>query len=396
MVDENRMAPGKPIATPDAENAMTTRSRINPESGRATDGMGGRGFYDDHSEGQREGIRRQEARLRSAARNVDVSGPELRVMDYGSGPGRNSMAVVRTLIDELRGRNGTVPMVAVHNDQIGNDWSGLVANLRGPESYLRDTDNIRTEIAIGSFFDRVAGAGTVDLGTCFGAAHWLSRSVRVPSPGSLFFCDLPEPARGDVAAMADRDWTDFLRQRARELRPGGRLVIDMLATVRDPDDPSGVRAAGCRLYRAFWQVAASMAEEGRIDRTLLDGFVFPVYFRSTDEVCGPIGREDDLSARLEIVEMENERLPNPYEDDLQRTGDVAAYAAAYAGFARAFAESTLRSQLFRESSSDAAEAGALADAFFRRLQALFAAEPGLHAFDHQVLTIVLGRRREVP
>jgi hypothetical protein len=186
---------------------------------------------------------------------------------------------VHALLDEVRRRNPDLPVVAVHNDQIGNDWSDLIANLRGPRSYLRDAGPVRTEVSVGSFLASVASADTVDLGICFAAAHWLSRPVRIASAGSLFFCDLHEPARGEVAARADRDWTDFLLRRAAELRIGGTLVVDVLASVADADDPSGVRAAGRGLYRAFWQIADGLAEEGRIDRDLLERFVLPVYFR---------------------------------------------------------------------------------------------------------------------
>ena len=52
----------------------------------ATESMTGKGFYDLHSEAQREGIRRQEARLRNAVRHLDLTGPELRIQDYGCGP----------------------------------------------------------------------------------------------------------------------------------------------------------------------------------------------------------------------------------------------------------------------------------------------------------------------
>jgi hypothetical protein len=358
----------------------------------ATAGMDGKGFYDSHSEAQSVGIRQQEARLRNAIGHLDLSVPELRIMDYGCGPGRNSVAALRTILDEVRRRAPELPVVAVHNDQIGNDWNDLFANIAGPKGYLRDVDHIRVEASVGSFFAPVASAGTVDLGVSFAASHWLARPVRINSPGSLFFCDLPEPARGEVAATADRDWTDFLRRRADELKSGSWLVADGLASVPDADDPSGVGAAGRGLYRAFWEVATGLAGDGRIDPARLERFVFPVYFRLSDEIRAPIAREADLSEAFEIIELTNELLPSSYEDDLARTGDVKAYASAYTGFARAFAESTLRSGLFDGSTADSSAADESTDAFFDRLRNLFAAEPGRHRFEHQVMTLVLRRR----
>jgi hypothetical protein len=302
------------------------------------------------------------------------------------------MIAFHTILAELRGRSADLPVVAVHNDQIGNDWNGLIANISGPNGYLHDTDHIRVEASIGSFFTPVASPGSVDLGVSFAASHWLSSSVRIASPGSLFFCDLPEPAHGEVAAMAGRDWTDFLRQRARELKSGGWLVVDGLSSVPDPDGRSGVRAGGRGLYRAFWQVAAALAAEGRIDPERLETFIFPIYCRRSEEVRAPLEQESDLKEAFEIVELTNELLPMPYDEELKRTGDIEAYASAYAGFARAFAESTLRAGLFEGSTPGADEADDVTDDFFRRLKDLFAAEPGQHAFEHQVMTLVLRRR----
>jgi hypothetical protein len=370
---------------------MTTASQNDGASTQATEGMGGKGFYDSHSEAQSEGIRRQEARLRNAVRHLDLTRPELRIMDYGCGPGRNSMSAFHAVLDEVRRLDPDLPVVAMHNDLIGNDWNDLFANIRGPNGYLHDVDHIRVEASIGSFFEAVASTGTIDLGISFAASHWLSRPVRITSPGTLFFCDLAEPARGEIAAMADRDWTDFLRRRACELKPGGWLVVDGLSSVPDPDDPSGLRAAGRHLYRAFWQIATGLADEGRIDRALLEDFIFPLYFRLSHEVLAPLERETDLKDAFDVVELTNDLLPMPYEDELAQTGDIETYAASYASFARAFAESTLRRQLFEGSTPTGSEADQLANEFFRRLQDLFAAKPGRHAFEHQVLTLVLRR-----
>jgi SAM-dependent methyltransferase len=371
---------------------MAIDSRRDVAQSQATAGMSGKGVYDRHSEPQSQAIERQEARLRNAVRHLDLPGPEMRILDYGCGPGRNSIMAFHVILDELRRRGTDLPVVAVHNDQIGNDWNGLFANINGPDGYLHDADHLRVEASVGSFFEPVASTGSVDLGISLAASHWLSRSVRIASPGSLFFCDLPQPARDEVAAQADRDWTDFLRRRADELKSSAWLIVDGLSSVPDSEDHSGLRAAGRGLYRAFWQVAAALAAEGSIDPALLETFVFPVYFRLSKEVRAPLERQTDLKDAFEFVELTNELLPTPYEDELAKTGDVAAYASAYANFARAFAESTLRAGLFEGSASNASKVDGLADEFFRRLQDLFTAEPGRHGFEHQVMTLVLRRR----
>ncbi|MEM7121633.1 MAG: hypothetical protein AAF563_10180 [Pseudomonadota bacterium] len=364
----------------------------NDPGSKATDGMGGEGYYDSHSAIQGNAVEQQAARLRRAVQALDRGRQEITVIDYGCGPGRNSMAAFRAVLDEVRKHHGDLPIVAVHNDQISNDWNDLVANIQGPDGYLNDVDGVRVVVSAGSFFDTVASPATIDLGMSFMASHWLDGATSIISPDTLFFADMTGPARDEIAAIADDHWTRFMRRRAREVRPGGWLVFEAMSSIKDPDDRSGLAAGGHRLYRAFWQIADGMVDEGLVERAHLDAFVFPVYFRELHEIRAPLEREDDLKAAFEIVELENELIPNPYVEAWRRDGDDTVYAKAYAAFARGFSESAFRNGLFNLSATEDNGADALTETFYARLEDLFRTEPDDHIFDNHSMTLVVRRR----
>jgi len=370
---------------------MTEKKLTSSQGSRATEGMGGQGFYDHYSAIQRNAVFAQIKRLRRSVQELDLSRPELRVIDYGCGPGRNSMAAFHAVLEEIRTLSPDMPVVTVHNDQIGNDWNDLFSNINGPEGYLRDIDQVRPEASVGSFFDLVASTGSIDLGMSFMASHWLNGGIHLSSPNTLFFADMTGPARDAIREKAKQDWTLFLRQRAEEVRSGGLLVIEAMSAIKNPDDPSGLAAGGHRLYRAFWRIAKNMASEGLIDSKCLEMFVFPLYFREVEEIRAPLESEPDLKAAFEIVELVNELVPNPYTQLLQENSDKSGYGKSYAAFARGFSESSFRKGLFEPSASNINEVDRLTETFFDRLEQLFVAEPDRYTFDNHSMTLVLRR-----
>jgi len=349
--------------------------------------------YDRNSYMQDQLVRSRADWLRAAVERIGPVAPEFTVADYGCGPGHSALHAVAPVIEAYRRIVPQGAMVIRHSDQAGNDWNALFALVFGPDGYRRNAPGIRTEAVPGSFYTQLAAPGSVALCTCFVASHWLSRALSPYSPGTVWFADLQGEARAEYAALARADWTQFLRCRAAELRPGGMAVVSTLGSVPDAGEINGIRSSARRLYRAIFDVANQMVADRVLDASALDHFVFPLWFPTAEEASAPIAREPDLEQAFDIIEASVAPVPvhpnDVYEDSL---GDPAEYARRYAGYIRGFGESALRLHLFGPSAKTSAEADRLTEDFFARLTRYYQAEPGRHASETMMLTLVLRRR----
>jgi SAM dependent carboxyl methyltransferase len=349
--------------------------------------------YDRNSYMQDQMVRSRAELLRAAVERIGPVVPEFTAMDCGCGTGHSALDVVLPVIEAYRRIDPHGAMVIRHADQAGNDWNALLGLVFGPDGYQRNGSGIRTEAVPGSFYTQLAVPGSVALGTCFAASHWLSRAPSPYSPGTVWFADLEGEARAEFAALAHADWTQFLRCRAVELRPGGMLIVSTLGSVPDDSEMNGVRASARKLYRAIFQVAKQMVNDSLLDAAAFDRFVFPVWFQTAQEASAPINAESDLKQAFEIIEASVTPSPihpnDVYEDSLS---DPATYARLYAGYIRGFGESTLRLHLFGPSAKNATEVDTLTEEFFGRLTRHYQAEPGRHASETMILTLVLCRR----
>lgn len=333
---------------------------MSPLDAGTTAGMKGGGYYDVHSEYQRRVLEGGDALIRRTVGQTPRGASAYAIADYGAGTGATSVHAMSTAIAAVRERDPGRPVLAVHNDVITSDFTQLFRNVA--DGYL--DDGVYPAAVAGSFFHRVLPDATVQLGMCSNAAHWLSEQPEVESPTGMYFTDAPE-----LRALAARDWTAFASARAAELAPGGRLLVQGIAT-------DGDRVSAECLLRVMWRTATAMADDGLLDRAALDRYVFPVYCRSRDEIEPPPG--------LELVEATVDEVPNPYWEMLERDGDRAAYADAYTAFVRAFAESTLTEHLFGDA--------ALCDDFFDRFRLATEADPEAGRYEAFVLRAVFARR----
>ena len=360
------------------------------EAQKSTEGMVD---YDRNSSAQQSIIAGQETEIRRLVERPGPIEPELRIVDYGCGPGTSAITAVQPAIAAYRAKVPSGPMVVCHADQPGNDWNALFKLIWGPTGYQVGVEGIRTEAAVGSFYDRLLTPNSVDLGTCFAASHWLSHAIRVYSPGALWFADLEGDARRRLAELARNDWTRFLSLRANELRSGGFLLVSTLGSVPDETEPNGVAASGRGIYRTLQLVAQGMADDGLIDRKILDEFVFSLWFLTADEARQPLQDDELLSRAFEIETITVTLAPHNSSDSFaDLIADPVAYGDAYTGYTRAFADSTLRDQLFRPSSRDLAHENEIAQEFYDRFNDLYRTRLSKFAFELWHLKVVLRKR----
>jgi SAM dependent carboxyl methyltransferase len=365
-------------------------SEKKPASDPSTEGMVD---YNAHSTAQQSMVAAHAHVIRKLVEDIGSTRPEFRVADYGCGPGISTIGVARPTIEAYRELDAEGPVAVCHIDQPGNDWNALFELLIGPDGYIEGRSGIRPEAAVGSFYDRVVSDASVNLATCFAASHWLSHAVRLDAPGTVWFADLQGEARREMERLARHDWLRFLRLRAEELRPGGYLLVSTLGSVPDSDEASGVAASGRGIYRAIQFAAQSMADEGLLDKTVLDHFVFGLWFQTEQEARGPIETDPVLKAAFEIRQISVPLAPANAGDVFGALiGDPKAYARQYTGYMKAFADSTLRRQLFEPGARNNHSSSSLAEEFYRRFEALYRESPGKYKFELWHLTVILRRR----
>jgi hypothetical protein len=332
--------------------------------------MEGRGAYNRSSAVQAAGLAPAVLWLTEAAQLVPLGPPDvpLIVADYGSSQGRNSLGPLSAAIGVLRERAGAArPISVVHTDLPGNDFSALFETVAAdPDSYLGGDANI-FPYAIGrSFYESLFPRGSVTLGWSSWAAQWMSR-VPAAVPDHIHHShSAVASVRADYARQGAVDWKTFLTLRGRELRPGGRLVILLMALDEDGDFGFGpvMDHLQATLIKFVADGFVASAEHARM--------AIPTVGRSRADLLAPFAARGHFCG-LEVAQVDTFTGADPIWDAFEATGDVRALALSWAAFTRAFALPTFAAALDRTSADR--RAAAFGDRLEAELVERFAAAP---------------------
>jgi len=304
------------------------------------------GAYNRSSTVQAAGLAPAVPWLLAAAEMVPLGPPDvpLIVADYGSSQGRNSLAPLAAAIGVLRERAGADrPISVVHTDLPDNDFSALFQTVAAdPGSYLRGDSNIFTYAIGRSFYESLFPSGSVTLGWSSWAVQWMSR-VPAPVPDHIHYSrSAVASVRAAYARQGAEDWQTFLALRGRELRPGGRLVVLLMALGEDGD--FGFGPVMDHLEATLTELVAdgfvTPAEHARM--------VIPTVGRSRSDLLAPFAASGRF-AGLEVVQLDIFRGADPIWDAYETSRDVTAFALSWGAFTRAFALPTFAAALDRSS-----------------------------------------------
>jgi hypothetical protein len=340
----------------------------------ATTGMKGAGYYDQHSTAQLSSIQALQDWIDDAVAHLPLPDPTqaITVLDLGSSEGRNAIQITGSIVRGLR-RRTEQPVQTIYSDLASNNFNQLFANLEETRRAGLVPTGVYPSAVGGSFYGPLLPSGTVHFATCFNSILWLDQLPPVPLPDGVVY-RRPRRDRPEVAVLpevtagfrrqAEQDLIRFLECRARELVPGGKLL---LASPGDTDQASVSDGFRDVLNDACLDLVAI----GRLEREQYERVTMPVYFRTVAELLAPVERANSAVHGAFVVERAGAlEAPVPFNMEFRRGGDVAAYAAAYTGFLRAISEPVVRAAI----NQPAGEAATL-DSLYERVRARLLAEP---------------------
>jgi hypothetical protein len=330
--------------------------------------MEGGGAYNKNAKLQASGGAFALPHLENAARSI-VLNPDSQpivIADYGSSQGKNSLLPMRVAIEVVQARLGSDrPIFVYHEDLPANDFNSLFEVLdKDPQSYVLNAPNI-FPCAIGrSFYEIVLPPNHVHLGWCSYAAMWISR-IPTRIPGHI----VPR-STGEVRAAFERqgaqDWERFLLLRACELRPGGRLVVVVVAA--NDDGISGFED----LMDHANATLTEMVDEGAITADERARMVIGAWPRRRRDLLAPFAGDGQFFD-LKVEHCETNLVADAAWAAYEQDGNKEALANKHASFFRATFAPTLAGALARN--SDAERSRAFSDRLESGLQQRLASQP---------------------
>nr|Q9SPV4.1 RecName: Full=Salicylate carboxymethyltransferase; AltName: Full=S-adenosyl-L-methionine:salicylate acid carboxylmethyltransferase; Short=CbSAMT; AltName: Full=Salicylate O-methyltransferase [Clarkia breweri]AAF00108.1 S-adenosyl-L-methionine:salicylic acid carboxyl methyltransferase [Clarkia breweri]1M6E_X Chain X, S-adenosyl-L-methionine:salicylic acid carboxyl methyltransferase [Clarkia breweri] len=223
----------------------------------------------------------------------DTVTTRLAIADLGCSSGPNALFAVTELIktvEELRkkmGRENSPEYQIFLNDLPGNDFNAIFRSL----PIENDVDGVCFINGVpGSFYGRLFPRNTLHFIHSSYSLMWLSQvPIGIESnKGNIYMANTcPQSVLNAYYKQFQEDHALFLRCRAQEVVPGGRMVLTILG--RRSEDRASTEC--CLIWQLLAMALNQMVSEGLIEEEKMDKFNIPQYTPSPTEVEAEILKE---------------------------------------------------------------------------------------------------------
>lgn len=140
------------------------------------------------------------------------------------------------------------------------------------------------------------------------------------------------------------------------------------------------------VYDVLSDAILDLVEAGHLPGDVYERLVFPIYFRTLDELLAPLKTDVDLQQAFRLEETGSRDVPVPFNLALATTGNRAEWVRSYTGFLRAFSEPIVALVLAGSSSH-----AATLDRIYQRVGERLADEPARYEFHYISVGALLTR-----
>ncbi len=308
------------------------------------------------------------------------------ITDMGTADAGTSLDMMGTAMARVRKAAPGRGIFLIYTDQAGNDYNAIVANVLAESSPLPKIDELYVSMSPIGFYRQIVPAGELDFGFSATAMHWMNgKPCNIPD--HVHMTGATGKAREMFTEQGRRDWETILLHRARELKPGGRLVFCNFGI--DEEGRYLGNTGGISMFDTFAALWQRFVDEGTITAAEFEEMTLPQYYNTVDEFRAPL--EDTSSpvhkAGLRLEHIETRVVKCPFREDFLKHGDAAKFAPAYVPTLRSWTESTFRGALVPGRGAEAAQA--ITDAYYQAYVDIVCESPEGHAMDyvHSYMTI---------
>lgn len=356
--------------------------------------MKGGGYYSARTKGAKDVIDNATPLVLQALDAMVIEDDPARVFaiaDFGCADGGTSLELMGKVIGAVRTRAPRRPVSLAYADLPGNDFSQLFKNTQGTGTageHLLGFEDLHIFASGTSFYRQVFPAASLDLGFSATAMHWSSTTAGAISD-HVHAVGAHGAEREAFARLGMADWETILVHRARELAPGGRLVL-----VNFGIDEAGRylgHTHGEDMFDTFNELWARLRDDGAITPEEYLNTNFPQYYKNVEEFCAPFEGADAVAraAGLRLDHVETRMVPCPYKAEYLAHRDAEAFAPAFIGTLRSWSETVFMNGL--DPARPLEERRAIVDRFYRSYEDRVRAAPDGHAMDYIHIYIILSK-----